>query len=90
MFSVGTYLIKDANVCKTIVSEALKIGYKLIGMSIIFHFLIYLNNDCLTDTASGYGNEQFIGEVIQNLSHLGLTREQLFITTKLGKKLIII
>jgi len=63
---LGTFLIKDREICKTIVREALKIGYRLI------------------DTANAYQNEEFIGEVVQNLDELGLKREDIFITTKLN------
>ncbi|CAG2117183.1 unnamed protein product [Medioppia subpectinata] len=46
---LGTYLIKDRDVCKQIVTQSLRTGYRLI------------------DTANAYQNEEYIGEVIENL-----------------------
>ncbi|CAG2170398.1 unnamed protein product [Oppiella nova] len=66
MSSVGTYLIKDKEVCKTIVAQSLRTGYRLI------------------DTAAVYQNEEYIGEVIENLREFGLKREDVFIITKLN------
>ncbi|CAG2170400.1 unnamed protein product [Oppiella nova] len=63
---LGTYLIKDKEVCKTIVAQSLRTGYRLI------------------DTAAVYQNEEYIGEVIENLHEFGLKREDVFITTKLS------
>jgi len=34
---LGTYLIKDPDVCKTIVSQSLKIGYRLIDTANVYH-----------------------------------------------------
>ena len=37
---VGTYLIKDKEICKTVVKEALKLGYRLIGWNNFYIILI--------------------------------------------------
>jgi diketogulonate reductase-like aldo/keto reductase len=44
-----------------------------------------MNIKNILDTANVYQNEEFIGEVVQNLDELGLKREEIFITTKLSK-----
>lgn len=62
LLGFGVFQIQDAEECERSVSEAIRVGYRLI------------------DTAAAYGNEQNVGNAIKRS---GVTREELFITTKL-------
>lgn len=86
---MGTYLITDGDECKQSVRCAIEAGYRLIGVYSLdvfyFHSALYFMR-LISDTATLYNNEQFIGEVLNDtefLSSLKLERKGIFVTTKL-------
>ncbi|RUS13450.1 hypothetical protein BC937DRAFT_95308, partial [Endogone sp. FLAS-F59071] len=96
--NVGTYRIQSANEIEAVVKAAIESGYRLIGTISFVHFthvivlvvvgLIPMYPE--PDSAAVYRNEEHIGWVINQLladESLGLKREDLFITSKLGERL---
>ena len=67
LLGFGVFQVPDPQQCEQCVMEAIETGYRLI------------------DTAAAYGNEAAVGQAIQKSSRssVGVSRQDLFITTKL-------
>ena len=92
-FKVGTYRLKTIEELRPVVYEAIRSGYRLIGMLQLRHIqkekrVLKLGS---IDSATVYRNEEVLGQILKEVfadPSFGVKREDLFITSKLCESFI--